>query len=94
MHSICSFRNLLTSIQPQQYPNRLPIRTVPFLCLLKDRELLKSSCGLSPDLFCHLLNSQAMHDTIIGYATGTTINMLPVDALTAELKWAAWAEDC
>ncbi len=41
----------------------------------------KSSCGLSPDFFCHLLNTQAMHDTVSGYATGTTVNMMPVDAL-------------
>ena len=41
----------------------------------------KSSCYLSPDFVCQLLNTQAMHDTVSGYATGTTVNMLPVDAL-------------
>ena len=41
----------------------------------------KSSCSLSPDFVCYLLNTQAMHDTVSGYATGTTVNMLPVDAL-------------
>ena len=41
----------------------------------------KNSCGLSSDFLCHLLNTQAMHDTVSGYATGTTVNMLPVDAL-------------
>ena len=41
----------------------------------------KSSCGLFPDFWCHLLNTRAMHDTVSGYATGTTVNMLPVDAL-------------
>ena len=41
----------------------------------------KSPCGLSPDFLCYLLNTRAMHDTVSGYATGTTVNMLPVDAL-------------
>ena len=41
----------------------------------------KSSCSLSSDFVCQLLNTKAMHDTISGYATGTTVNMLPVDAL-------------
>ena len=41
----------------------------------------KNSCGLSSDFLCHLLNTRAMHDTVSGYATGTTVNMLPVDAL-------------
>ena len=41
----------------------------------------KSSCSPSPDFVCQLLNTKAMHDTVSGYATGTTVNMLPVDAL-------------
>ena len=41
----------------------------------------QSGSGLSADFVCHLLNTQAMHDTVSGYATGTTVNMLPVDAL-------------
>ena len=41
----------------------------------------KSSSGLSPNLVCQLLNTQAMRDTVSGYSTGTTVNMLPVDAL-------------
>ncbi len=41
----------------------------------------KSSCALSPDFICQLLNTQATHDVVSGYATGTTVNMLPVDAL-------------
>ena len=41
----------------------------------------KSRSGLHPDFLCHLLNTQAMHDAVSGYATGTTVNMLPVDAL-------------
>ena len=41
----------------------------------------KSDTGLFPDFICHLLNSEAMHDEISGYATGTTVNMLPTDAL-------------
>ena len=40
----------------------------------------KSSCSLSSDFVCQLLNTKAMHDTVSGYATGTTVNMLPVDA--------------
>ena len=38
--------------------------------------------GFSPDFVCQLLNTQAMHDNVSGYATGTTVNMLPRDALT------------
>jgi len=30
---------------------------------------------------CHLLNSPDMHNVVSGYATGTTVNMLPVDGL-------------
>ena len=41
----------------------------------------KGSCSLSPDFVCQLLNTKATHDTVSGYATGTTVNMLPVDAL-------------
>ena len=41
----------------------------------------KRQAGLPPDFVCHLLNTQAMHDAVSGYATGTTVNMLPVDAL-------------
>ena len=42
----------------------------------------KSSLALGPDFVCQLLNTQVMHDTVSGYATGTTVNMLPVDGLT------------
>ncbi len=41
----------------------------------------KGSAGLSRDFVCHLLNNLATHGTVSGYATGTTVNMLPVDAL-------------
>lgn len=41
----------------------------------------KSTSGLSAEFICQMLNTQAMHDTVSGYATGTTINMLPVEAL-------------
>ena len=40
-----------------------------------------SGSGLSAEFLCHLFNTQAMHDTVGGYATGTTVNMLPVAAL-------------
>ena len=41
----------------------------------------KDSFALTPDFICQLLNTKAMHNTISGYSTGTTVNMLPVDAL-------------
>ncbi len=41
----------------------------------------KSSMSITPDFLCHLLNTQTMHDTVSGYANGTTVNMLPIDAL-------------
>ena len=45
----------------------------------------KDSFALTPDFICQLLNAQAMHNTVSGYATGTTVNMLPVDALRIPL---------
>ena len=41
----------------------------------------KSSLGLTHEYTCQLLNTQVMHDAVSGYATGTTVNMLPIDAL-------------
>ncbi len=41
----------------------------------------KSRLTLSPDFLCLLFNTSAMHYTVSGYATGTTVNMLPIDAL-------------
>ena len=41
----------------------------------------KSSLGLTHEYICQLLNTQVMHDAVSGYANGTTVNMLPVDAL-------------
>ena len=41
----------------------------------------KSSLGLTHEHICQLLNTQVMHDAVSGYATGTTVNMLPIDAL-------------
>ena len=41
----------------------------------------KSTSGLSSQFVCQLLNTRAMHDTVSGYATGTTVNMLPLEAL-------------
>ena len=37
--------------------------------------------GLSPDFICQLLNTPGMHGIVSGYATGTTVNMLPLDSL-------------
>ena len=41
----------------------------------------RSSFALTPDYVCQLLNTEAMHETVSAYATGTTVNMLPVEAL-------------
>ena len=41
----------------------------------------KGGSGLSASFVCQLLNTKALHDIVSGYATGTTVNMLPVDAL-------------
>jgi type I restriction enzyme S subunit len=45
------------------------------------RICIKSKSPLTADYLCHLLNSDAMHDIVSGYANGTTVNMLPMDAL-------------
>ena len=39
------------------------------------------SSALSADYVCQLFNTRSMHGIASGYATGTTVNMLPVDAL-------------
>ena len=41
----------------------------------------KDTSCLTPDFICHLLNTSAMQGVVSGYATGTTVNMLPMDAL-------------
>ncbi len=45
----------------------------------------KSSVALTTDYTCQLLNTAAMHGIVSGYATGTTVNMLPADALRIPL---------
>ena len=45
----------------------------------------KNSSGLTTDFICQLLNTRAMQGTISGYATGTTVNMLPADSLRITL---------
>jgi type I restriction enzyme S subunit len=45
----------------------------------------KNSSGLTPDYLCELLNTRVMHDTVSGYANGTTVNMLPIDGLQSPL---------
>ena len=42
---------------------------------------LKGGRRLSPDYLCELLNAPGMQRMVSGYATGTTVNMLPSDAL-------------
>jgi len=41
----------------------------------------KADCHLTAEYLCHLLNSRTMHDTVSGYANGTTVNMLSMDGL-------------
>ena len=41
----------------------------------------KAPSELTPEYLCHMLNSDAMHDVVSGYANGTTVNMLPIDGL-------------
>jgi type I restriction enzyme S subunit len=41
--------------------------------------------NLTRDYLCHLLNTRVMHDIVSGYANGTTVNMLPIDALQSPL---------
>ena len=41
----------------------------------------KGSSSLTPDYLCHLLNIRVMHEVVSGFANGTTVNMLPMDAL-------------
>jgi type I restriction enzyme S subunit len=45
----------------------------------------KPESRLTPDYLCHLLNTSVMHDIVSGYANGTTVNMLPIDALQSPL---------
>jgi type I restriction enzyme S subunit len=45
------------------------------------RVRVRERSSFSPDYLCHLLNTSVMHDTVSGYANGTTVNMLPIDAL-------------
>jgi type I restriction enzyme S subunit len=41
----------------------------------------RGTTELTPDYLCHLLNTDVMHEIVSGYANGTTVNMLPMDAL-------------
>lgn len=45
----------------------------------------KEGSGLTADYIGHLLNTTVMHDRVSGYANGTTVNMLPIDALQMPL---------
>ena len=40
-----------------------------------------SASGISTQYICQMLNTREIHDMISGYATGTTVNMLPMDSL-------------
>lgn len=41
----------------------------------------KANSPLTAAFLCWLLNSPQMHDTVSGYANGTTVNMLPIDGV-------------
>ena len=41
----------------------------------------RPGCRLEASYLCFLLNSPQMHGLVSGFANGTTVNMLPVDAL-------------
>jgi type I restriction enzyme S subunit len=45
----------------------------------------RASSPLTNDYLGQLLNSNRMHDEVSGYANGTTVNMLPADALSRPL---------
>jgi type I restriction enzyme S subunit len=45
----------------------------------------RSDSKLTSDFLYHLLNAGVMHDIVSGFANGTTVNMLPLDALQAPL---------
>lgn len=49
------------------------------------RVRVTSDSPLTSDYLCHLLNTPVMHDTVSGYANGTTVNMLPMDGLKSPL---------
>ncbi len=42
---------------------------------------IRDGSPLSADFVCRLLNTDLMHDTVSGYGNGTTVNMLPAQAL-------------
>ena len=41
----------------------------------------KGCIALTSDYLCQLLNTRIMHEIVSGFANGTTVNMLPMDAL-------------
>ncbi len=41
----------------------------------------RTKSPMMPHYLCELFNSRKMHDIISGYGNGTTVNMLPIDAL-------------
>jgi type I restriction enzyme S subunit len=45
----------------------------------------KHDSSLTAAYLCCLLNSVEMHDVVSGYANGTTVNMLPIDAVQRPL---------
>jgi len=62
------------AIVPSRYPNGL------FSHHLYRVQALDES-PLSSEYLCWLLNSDVMHETVSGYANGTTVNMLPIAGL-------------
>jgi type I restriction enzyme S subunit len=49
------------------------------------RVSIRPGSPFQPTFLCNLLNSRRMHDTVSGYANGTTVNMLPEDGLQMPL---------
>jgi type I restriction enzyme S subunit len=45
----------------------------------------RSDSRLTSDFLYHLLSTGVMHDIVSGFANGTTVNMLPIDALQSPL---------
>lgn len=45
------------------------------------RVRVRPDSTLTPDFVCYLLNSREMHEVVSGYSNGTTVQMLPAEAL-------------
>ncbi len=66
------------AIVPRRYPNGLFSHHLY-------RVNIVGVAPFSPEFLCALLNSDVMHETVSGYANGTTVNMLPMAGLQRPL---------